>query len=133
MRLECKQEDHLESLLDRSDRWWFTQAKNSLNSFVSKSYYSVSSKNPVTSVFIPLMEGNKFVGVMGADIKLTYLQELIKENSDEGAGRYSFVIDGEGVVVAHPNDEVLAQLYNYKKLTKTTGDPSTWGFKGRTH
>ena len=111
-------------LSDRSDRWWFTQAKNSLNSFVSKSYYSVSSKNPVTSVFIPLMEGNKFVGVMGADIKLTYLQQLIKENSDEGAGRYSFVIDGEGVVVAHPNDEVLSQLYNYKKLTKTTGDQS---------
>lgn len=117
------------NLADRSDRWWFTQAKNSLNSFVSKSYYSVSSKNPVTSVFIPLTEGNKFVGVMGADIKLTYLQELIKENSDEGAGRYSFVIDGEGVVVAHPNDEVLSQLYNYKNLTKTTGDQSTGNLK----
>lgn len=108
-------------LADRSDRWWFTQAKSSLNPFISKSYYSVSSKNPVTSIFIPLLEDNKFVGVMGSDIKLEKLQELIKENSDEDGGRYSFIIDSEGVVVAHPNDEVIQQLYNYKNATKTTG------------
>ncbi|AQR97860.1 methyl-accepting chemotaxis protein [Clostridium saccharoperbutylacetonicum] len=108
-------------LADRSDRWWFTQAKNSLVPFVSKSYYSVSSKNPVTSIFIPLLQDNKFVGVMGADIKLGKLQELIKENSDEEAGRYSFIIDSEGVVVAHPDDQVIEQLYNYKNQTKTTG------------
>jgi len=116
-------------LADRSDRWWFSQAKNSLNSFVSKSYFSISSKNAVTSIFIPLLEGNKFVGVMAADIKLNYLQELIKENSDESSGRYSFVIDGEGVVVAHPNEEIISQLYNYKKLTKSTGDQSSGDLK----
>ena len=117
------------TLSDRSDRWWFTEAKNSLNPFVSKSYFSASSKNAVTSIFIPLVEENKFVGVMGADIKLNYLQELIKENSDESSGRYSFLIDGEGVVVAHPNNEVISQLYNYKKLTKSTGDQSGGNLK----
>ena len=45
---------------------------------------------------------------MGGDISLSSLQELIIENSDEEAGRYSFIIDGEGVVVAHPDDEVIA-------------------------
>lgn len=108
-------------LTNRSDRWWFTQSKNSLTPFVSKSYYSISSKNPVTSIFIPLVEDNKFVGVMASDIKLEKLQELIKENSDEESGRYSFIIDSEGVVVAHPNDEVIQQLYNYKNETKTVG------------
>ncbi|MDR3593466.1 methyl-accepting chemotaxis protein [Clostridium sp.] len=108
-------------LADRSDRWWFTQAKTSLTPFVSKSYYSISSKNPITSVFIPLLEDNKFVGVMGSDIKLEKIEELVKENSDEDGGRYSFIIDSEGVVVAHPNDEVIQQLYNYKNGTKTMG------------
>jgi methyl-accepting chemotaxis protein len=108
-------------LANRSDRWWFTQSKTTLTSFVSKSYYSASSKNPVTSVFIPLVENNKFLGVMGSDIKLDKLQELVKENSDEESGRYSFILDGEGVVVAHPNIEVIQQLYNYKNQTKTTG------------
>jgi methyl-accepting chemotaxis protein len=116
-------------LANRSDRWWFIEAKNSLNSFVSKSYFSVTSKNAVTSIFVPLIDGNKFIGVMGADIKLNYLQELIKENSDESSGRYSFVIDGEGVVVAHPNDEVISQLYNYKKMTKSIEDKSSGGIK----
>lgn len=109
------------AIANRADRWWFVKEKENPVPFVSKSYYSVSSKNPVTSIFIPLMDGNKFTGVMGSDISLSKLQELIKENSDEGAGRYSFVIDGEGVVVAHPDNEVLAQSYNYKKMIKTTG------------
>ena len=108
-------------LADRSDRWWFAQAKSSLSSFVSKSYYSVSSKNPVTSIFVPLVEDNKFVGVMGSDINLEKLQEVVSEYSDEASGRYSFIIDGEGVVVAHPNTEVIEELYNYKNQTRTTG------------
>lgn len=109
------------NIANRSDRWWFIQEKDKPVPFVSKSYYSISSKNAVTSIFIPLMEGDKFAGVMASDINLSILQKLIKENSDEEAGRYSFLIDGEGVVVAHPDDEVLAQLYNYKNFTKTTG------------
>jgi Methyl-accepting chemotaxis protein len=109
------------TLANRADRWWFIKEKESPAPFISKSYYSISSKNPVTSIFIPLMDGSTFTGVMGSDISLSKLQELVKENSDEGAGRYSFVIDGEGVVVAHPDNEVVAQSYNYKKMTKTTG------------
>lgn len=109
------------NLANRSDRWWFTQAKNSLKPFISKSYYSVSSNNPVTSIFIPLLDGNTFKGVMAGDIKLDSLQELVKESSDESAGRYSFIIDGEGVVVAHPDNQMIQELYNYKKGTKTTG------------
>ncbi|OCA97436.1 methyl-accepting chemotaxis protein [Clostridium beijerinckii] len=108
-------------LADRSDRWWFSQAKSSLSSFVSKSYYSASSKNPVTSIFVPLVEDNKFVGVMGSDINLEKLQEVVSEYSDEASGRYSFIIDGEGVVVAHPNTEVIEELYNYKNQTRTIG------------
>ncbi|MFT8342873.1 MAG: methyl-accepting chemotaxis protein [Clostridium beijerinckii] len=108
-------------LADRSDRWWFSQVKSSLSSFVSKSYYSASSKNPVTSIFVPLVEDNKFVGVMGSDINLEKLQEVVSEYSDEASGRYSFIIDGEGVVVAHPNTEVIEELYNYKNQTRTTG------------
>src|SRR5471030_2530149 len=106
-------------LADRSDRWWFIQEKNSLSPFISKSYYSISSKNAVTSVFIPLTQENKFTGVMGGDIKLDSLEDLIKENSNEESGRYSFIIDGEGVVVAHSDEEIIKQLYNYKKQTKT--------------
>ena len=109
------------NLANRSDRWWFIQEKQTPEPFVSKSYYSISSKNPVTSIFMPLIKEDKFAGVMAADINLSSLQKLIKENSDESSGRYSFLIDGEGVVVAHPDDQVLAQLYNYKNLTKTTG------------
>ncbi len=58
---------------------------------------------------------------MGSDINLEKLQEVVSEYSDEASGRYSFIIDGEGVVVAHPNTEVIEELYNYKNQTRTTG------------
>ncbi len=106
-------------LADRSTRWWFTQMAQNPQPFISKSYYSVNTQMPCTSVFMAIKEKETMKGIIGVDIKLDYLQELVSGYSDEEAGRYSFVIDGEGVVVAHPDNIYLEELYNYKELTKT--------------
>lgn len=50
---------------------------------------------------------------------LFFLQTLINENSHEEDGRISFVIDGAGVVVAHPDAQQIEEQYNYKDLVKT--------------
>ncbi|MDE7266267.1 MAG: methyl-accepting chemotaxis protein, partial [Lachnospiraceae bacterium] len=61
----------------------------------------------------------EMIGVYAADLKLDFLQNLIGEYSDEEDGKISFVIDGEGAVVAHPDITQIEELYNYKDLTKT--------------
>ena len=106
-------------LADRSTRWWFTQTMADKKAFVSKSYYSVATGMPCASIFFPMYKDGEMVGVYAADLKLDFLQNLISENSHEEDGRISFVIDGEGVVVAHPDAEKIAELYNYKDLIKT--------------
>lgn len=58
-------------------------------------------------------------GNADADLKLDFLQTLINENSHEEDGRISFVIDGAGVVVAHPDAQQIEEQYNYKDLVKT--------------
>lgn len=103
---------------DRSDRWWFPLVNDEGKSFLSKSYLSASANTAVSAVFIPIKENNKIIGSIGMDIKLDYLQELIEANSDTTSGRYSYVMDGEGVVVAHPNSEYVTQLYNYANGTR---------------
>lgn len=103
---------------DRSQRWWFKSVHEQGLSFISKSYFSASVGAPVTTVFIPLIKNSQIIGSIGMDIQLTYLQELIIENADEENGRYSFIIDGEGAVIAHPQSEYITQMYNYKTLTK---------------
>lgn len=118
-------------LADRSARWWFIQVMEEKKAFISKSYYSVNTGMPCASIFFPMYGGEKMLGVFAVDIKLDYLQNLIEEFSDESRGEYSFVIDGEGVVVAHPDNAQIEELYNYKALTRTVsskdadGNPKT--------
>lgn len=118
-------------LADRSTRWWFTQTMEEQQPFVSKSYYSVNTGMPCASIFFPMYGEEGMLGIFAADLKLDYLQSLIEEFSDMENGEYSFVIDGEGVVVAHPDSAQIEELYNYKTLKKTVsqkdadGNPKT--------
>ncbi len=102
---------------DRSNRWWFIEVSENKSSFVSESYYSISSNLPVTTIAMPIYDSDEFIGVMGADIKLDMLQDTI-EKYIEGS-RYSFIVDGKGVVIAHPDAQQVSELYNYKTLKKT--------------
>lgn len=106
-------------LADRSTRWWFVQTMEEQKSFISKSYYSVNTGMPCASIFFPMYQESELAGIFAVDLKLDYLQSLIEEFSDVEHGEYSFVIDGEGVVVAHPDSVQIEELYNYKMLTKT--------------
>lgn len=104
---------------DRSNRWWFQQMAETKESFVSKSYYSLATKMPCASVFLPMVKNETMIGIFGADIKLDSIQELVEQYSVMEKGKYSFIIDGEGVVVAHPEKVYYEELYNYKNFTKT--------------
>lgn len=106
-------------LADRSTRWWFIQTMEEQKAFVSKSYYSVNTGMPCASIFFPMYRDGGLVGIFAVDLKLEYLQSLIENFSDMENGEYSFVIDGEGVVVAHPDSTQIEELYNYSLMTKT--------------
>ncbi len=106
-------------LADRSTRWWFTQTMSDKVPFISKSYYSVATGATCTSIFFPMYLDGEMIGVYATDMKLDFLQNLIGEYSSEADGRISFVIDGEGAVVAHPDIAQIEELYNYRDLTKT--------------
>lgn len=103
---------------DRFDRWWFSMVTNDGKSFISKSYLSATNNTAVSSIFMPIRDNGEIIGSIGMDIRLDYIQELIEANSDAQSGRYSFVMDGEGVVLAHPQSEYVAQMYNFAAGTK---------------
>lgn len=114
-------------LADRSTRWWFTQVMKEKQAFVSKSYYSVNTGMPCASIFFPMYNAGDMIGIFAADLKLDYLQTMIEEYSDTSSGKTSFVIDGEGVVVAHPDNKQIEEQYNYKTLTKTVSSKDKEG------
>lgn len=106
-------------LTDRSERDWFKKMIKEMQPFVYQPFFSGTSHKPVTSVFMPLYQNGEAVGIIGSNIKLDYLQEQINQYADENEGRYFFIMDSTGAIIAHPNTELITQLYNYKTLTKT--------------
>ena len=105
---------------DRSQRWWFTKLLDEKNAYVSKSYYSATDKVPVTSIVFPIysqLDPNEMTGVLGTDLNLLKLQEIVEAYNTEDT--YSMIIDSEGVVVAHPMENEVSEMYNYQNATKT--------------
>jgi len=105
------------NLGNRKERWWFVQMEKLKKPFVSQSYYSVGTNMPCTSVFYPITNEQEMIGIMAGDIKLSALHDMVVETAANGS--YSFILDGNGVVVAHPDSTYQNELYNYVKLTKT--------------
>lgn len=114
-------------LLDRSARWWFKQVMEQKKAFISKSYYSANTGMPCASIFFPMYDNSNMIGIFGVDLKLEYLQSIMEEFSDEKKGEISFVIDGEGVVVAHPDSKQIEEQYNYKTLRKVVSEKDANG------
>ena len=112
---------------DRKNRWWFIQMMERRQPFVSMSYYSATTGMPCTAVFIPLYDENEMIGVFGADINLGYIQRLIEQFNNPAGGRYSFIIDGEGGVVAHPDSTYIETLTNYAELVRTVPETDASG------
>lgn len=112
---------------DRSSRWWFKQMKETQKSFISKSYYSVSTRVPCASIFIPIVQNGSITALSCSDLKLDYLTSLVEKYNSRNSGQFSFIIDGEGVVVAHPDRRFIEELYNYKTMTHTTSEKNADG------
>jgi methyl-accepting chemotaxis protein len=105
------------SLGNRKERWWFKQMEQLRKPFISESYYSVTTDMPCASIFYPLTVNGEIVGIMGADIKLSALQDMILSSAETGS--WAFILDGKGIVIAHPESKYLEELYNYKTMTRT--------------
>lgn len=103
---------------NRAERWWFKKFIQEKKDFVSKSYYSVTGNVPVVSVIGGVYNGDQLVGVTMADIELKEIQNMI-DKFNKGSNRYAYLLDGDGVVVAHPDKKQISELYNYKTLKKT--------------
>ncbi|MDR0465414.1 MAG: response regulator, partial [Treponema sp.] len=101
----------------RKDRMWFIQMEETKKPFVSETYVSISTETACTSIYFPLWNDGEMIGVIGADIRLSSLHDLILLNSDEYS--HSFILDGKGVVVAHPDQTFIDELYNYSTFTKS--------------
>lgn len=114
-------------LANRADRWWFKQALELKEPFITKSYLTTNGDNyAVNSIIYPIHNDKaELVGIMGADLKLEELQAIVERYSTQQ--NYAYVLDGEGAVIAHPDKTQITEIYNYKAMTKTVKEKDSAG------
>jgi len=105
------------TLGNRKERAWFKQMERLRQPFVYESYFSVTTNMPTAAVFHPIVYDSEIIGIIGGDLKLSALQDMVMEITE--AGSWAFILDGKGVVVAHPDSIYLQELYNFARLTRT--------------
>lgn len=89
---------------------YYLQPKKTLKvSLIEPYMYNVNGTDVlITSITMPIIDSTgKFVGMVGADIELSYLQEMIKKINPLAG--YAELVSSKGVFVANGQDEKLIQ------------------------
>ncbi|AJQ93950.1 methyl-accepting chemotaxis protein [Gynuella sunshinyii] len=113
--------------LDVSDREYFQEllSGRSRSGIISQPMISKATGHPVSVVAVPVIENNRTIGVLAVALTLEELSKVANQlAANPGAGEFGWVVDADGVAVAHP-DKTMRM-----KLNITKGDQN--GFLGMT-
>ncbi|WP_025718632.1 methyl-accepting chemotaxis protein [Paenibacillus sp. 1-18] len=94
---------------DPRARPWYKDAKAKGEMYYSSPYIDAASTDFTISIAKPLKDSNgSITGVVSEDILLNDMTKIIKDINLNGLG-YAFLIDQNGVVVAHPDSKLAGK------------------------
>ncbi len=102
----------------RRNRDWFLEMKQTGLPRIY-SAYTLSGDIAVVAILEPIFDrqGN-YVAIMGGDLKLDYIQQLVERFNDR-PGSQAYILDANGVVLAHNERKQFQERYNYLTRTKS--------------
>ena len=105
----------------RPERWWFQKLLAEKRPFISHSFYSfgADSNDPTTAtaVVFPVFREDVMVSSLAAFLRIGEIQERVGRHY-QGDDRYTYILDEEGTMIAHPEWEKVKLRHNYKKGDK---------------
>jgi len=92
---------------------YYQLPKKTRNTVILEPYYYSYTKNSTheileTSIVSPIIDNNKFLGVVGVDIQLEQFQEIIN-NVKPFENSIAFLVSNEGSYVANPSPELIGK------------------------
>lgn len=117
----------LPSDFNHKERDWYKEAiKNKGKVFYTSPYVDVATGQTVVSLVQTVEDNGTIVGVVGVDVSLERMTNVF-ESSKVGKNGYAYISDSNGVIIAHPNKEIVGteeasklSVWNYIK-TSTSG------------
>lgn len=104
-------------------RPWYKDAVAAGGTTLTEPYVDAATGELIITIATPAREGSQTVGVVGGDLGLQALVDIINALNFDGMG-YAFLVSGDGNVLVHPDKtrvmKTLAEIYpqNTPSLTK---------------
>jgi methyl-accepting chemotaxis protein len=97
--------------IDVSDRGYFKQVKSTKKAVIGRAVKSKIAGMPINVMAAPILDSGSgdFLGMIGLILKLDFLSDDLSETRIGKTG-YPFIIDGTGLLVAHPKTEYIMEL-----------------------
>lgn len=91
---------------DPTARSWYKAAVNSSEPIITEPYTDVQSNRQVITCAVRIQENGKTIGVLGADIFIDYLSEVVNSIKADEKG-YAALLTSDGRIVCHKNPDFL--------------------------
>ena len=98
---------------DRSTREYFLKAIEGQANY-SDVIISGTTGLPIIVYAAPIVNESGTVGVLGASIDLSFVSSLIASDDPDA---YAFIVDGNGIIIAHPDETLIEDQVNLMELT----------------
>lgn len=107
-------------------RPWYVETLRKGSLSINDPYLDVQANKMAVSVGVPMMNADgQLKGVLALDFFLETLVDTVKNITLNGNG-YAYLIDGKGVMLAHPNPELVnANVLTDPKLKDLAGQAKT--------
>ena len=107
-----KREIFLDPVEVAEDDEWYNGPKETkalhLTEPYNWTYPDETRERKMFTLSAPIMADGKFVGVAGIDLQLDLMQEhLFNKMIDEKKGAYAALVSNDGLIAAHPNEELV--------------------------
>lgn len=99
---------------DPRDRSWYQAAQNESDVIWTDIYLDAASGEQVITVALPVFMDGEFKGVLGGDVKLDFLSNIVNE-AVVGAAGQAYVVDENGQYIAHPEIDKVLEKENIKQ------------------
>jgi len=109
---------------DPRQRPWYTDAINAGKTTLTEPYQDAATNELIITAATPAKAGGQNLGVVGGDLSLKVLVDIINALNFDGMG-YAFLVSGDGKVLVHPDQskvmKTLAELYPKDTPSLTSG------------
>lgn len=117
--------------LDLSTRPHFKAAITG-KSAISGMLASQIDGSPIFVIAEPIMDGDKVIGVIHGSVNLSLFTQSVVDTIDLGEEGYAYMIDSHGIVIAHPNEEIIMKTnFSGESFGKTImeEDPKVFSYE----